>query len=151
MLGYPSLQEQSALVVPWDVGENTKKVISWLEQAMENKTLTLLQGSKPIFQSIYSPFYRGQLFFVCSSKDFPVEPYISTECWLLKESHSPKLTSIPSSLNIPWRNKSTNSRKGFMEILLQTRYLFLLHIPLEVGNPHEKKTGWPLVKDIRLV
>lgn len=25
-----------------------------------------------------------------------------------------------------------------MEILLQTRYLFLSHIPLEVGNPREK-------------
>lgn len=25
-----------------------------------------------------------------------------------------------------------------MEILLQTRHLFLSHIPLEVGNPHEK-------------
>lgn len=78
---------------------------------MENKVLTLLQGSEPVFQPTYSPLHPRQLFFVCGSKDFALESNVSSEFWLSKESHSPEVTSTLYSINMPWRNNMNKQQE----------------------------------------
>jgi len=59
----------------------------------ENTILIFEQGSETIPQSIYGPLHFGQLCFVHSSDDFVTNPNVSTERWLLKESHSSEQTT----------------------------------------------------------
>ena len=109
----------------------------------ENTILTFEQGSETIPQSIYGPLHFGQLCFVHSSDGFVTNPNVSTERWLLKESHSSEQTTPRLLQTCLGEITRTNSTKGFVKIPLQITHLFLLHIPFDVGNPHEK-TGLAL-------
>lgn len=71
---------------------------------------------------------------------------VSAECWLSKESHSPEVTSTPSSVNMPWRNNTNKQQERLYGDSITNKILVALRWEIPVKIP-----GWPSVKDIRLV